>query len=628
MRPRRNSGAFLRLLTAALAATAVIFAVGSAGAADATGNIVQNPSLEQAYADAPTCWLLGGYGSNTYAWTHTTDAHTGTYAEQLDVSNRKTGDRKLLTAFKNDCSPPVTAGHSYKVSAWYKSTAQPAIFAFSRTSSSSFQWWAQSPRLPATSTWQQASWTTPVVPAGVTTLSVGMGLQMNGSVTIDDVSLVDTTATSTTTDTTPPTTTISCNSATCSSGYYNQSVNVALAATDNAGGSGVQSIRYTTDGTTPTLTNGQTYTGPFVVGATMTLAYRAYDNAGNAGPVGSQALQFDTTPPSVTDTAPVAGATVAGTSTLTATATDNTGVDHVDFLVDGTKVGSAASAPYSFAWSTASAADGSHSVTARAVDVAGNAASSPSVSFKVSNLSATPPPPPPPSPTPTPTGTTRQYFGTEAPGTLGLPRSDSYCADHILRSSWEPNHGNLNYNVPRNDEPSPYDAWWASYPAWLALRAQVDGNFVNSDGTTPTDTEIYSFAACKWGIDEDLLRAVSVQETDWHERFWGDRCSLTDASQGIGSYGIMQVKNRNCSNSGDWGGYPRTYDSTTYNVDFYGAAFRGCLDRDFWYSYGTTDVNTLVRGCVGAWFSGSFDPNSAYTNSVYQHLANRDWLTY
>jgi hypothetical protein len=623
MLTRRQARALLRMFTALSAAAALIFAVGSAGAADATGNFVQNPSLEAASGSTPTCWLLGGYGGNTYSWTRTTDAHTGTYAEKLDLSSRVSGDRKLLTAFSNGCSPAVTPGHSYNVSVWYKSSAQPSIFAFTRGSSTNFQWWAQSPRLPASSTWQQASWTTPVVPSGVTALSVGLGLQMNGSVTMDDFSLVDTTAAVTGTDTTPPTASISCNSTTCASAYYNQSVNVALAGTDNAGGSGVQSIRYTTDGTTPTLTNGYTYGAPFVIGAPMTIAYRAYDNAGNAGTVGSQTLRFDTAPPSVSMTAPSAGATLSGTNTLTASASDNIGVDHVDFLVDGTKVGSASTAPYALAWLSTAIADGSHTVSARAVDIAGNSSSSAPVTFTVSNVVASPPPPPPPP------SSTRQYFGTEPPGTSGLPRSDSYCADHILLSSWEPNHGNLSYNVPKSSDPSPYDTWWNSYPAWLALRSQADGNFVNSDGSVPTDTEVFSFAACKWGIDENLLRAVSVQETDWSERFWGDRCNLSDPSQGIGSYGIMQVKNRNCSNQGDWGGYPRTYDSTTYNVDFYGAAFRACLDRDLWYSYGsTTDVSTLVRGCVGAWFSGSFDPSSAYTNSVYQHLANKDWLTY
>ncbi len=202
-------------------------------------------------------------------------------------------------------------------------------------------------------------------------------------------------------------------------------------------------------------------------------------------------------------------------------------------------------------------------------------------------------------------------------GTLGIPRSDSFCAANITRNSWEPRPENTPYNQPTSD-PSPYDSWWNSFPAWLALRAKVTGNFV---GTT---TEIFSFAACKWGIDEDTLRAVAVQESDWRERFRGDTCGPFEQA----SMGIMQVKNRNCSNEGDWGGYPATYDSTTYNVDFYAAALRGCMNGDFWYPYSIGNPDTLFWGCVGAWFSGSWNPTQAYVQSVQSHLANKDWLDY
>lgn len=82
------------------------------------------------------------------------------------------------------------------------------------------------------------------------------------------------------------------------------------------------------------------------------------------------------TPPTVQLTSPAAGATVSGDVALTATASDDTGVARVDFLVDGAQVGSDSSAPYEVAWSSASVANGSHTVTARAVDTAGNTATS------------------------------------------------------------------------------------------------------------------------------------------------------------------------------------------------------------------------------------------------------------
>ena len=99
----------------------------------------------------------------------------------------------------------------------------------------------------------------------------------------------------------------------------------------------------------------------------------------------------DTTPPTVALTAPASGATVSGSVTVSATASDNVGVARVDFFDGTTLVGSDASAPYSVAWNTANAANGTHTLTATAVDAAGNSATSAAVTVTVSN---TAPPPP------------------------------------------------------------------------------------------------------------------------------------------------------------------------------------------------------------------------------------------
>jgi archaellum component FlaF (FlaF/FlaG flagellin family) len=186
-------------------------------------------------------------------------------------------------------------------------------------------------------------------------------------------------------DTTPPTSTIACNGAACGSGYFNAAVSVTLAATDNTGGSGVASIRYTTNGTDPSTTNGTVYSAAFSVAATTTVKYRAYDKVGNAEAVNSQLISIDTIPPTVAVTSPTAGALLSGTVNLTANASDNVAVDHVDFLVDGKVVATATSAPYSVSWNSTSVPDGLHTVTARAVDSAGNSTTSAGVSVNVTN---------------------------------------------------------------------------------------------------------------------------------------------------------------------------------------------------------------------------------------------------
>jgi hypothetical protein len=97
--------------------------------------------------------------------------------------------------------------------------------------------------------------------------------------------------------------------------------------------------------------------------------------------------QTDGQPPSVGVTSPSAGATVFGSSVaLVASASDNVGVTGLQFSVDGGAVGPVLAAPpYSFNWDSTTASNGAHSITARAWDAAGNAATSSAVPVAVSN---------------------------------------------------------------------------------------------------------------------------------------------------------------------------------------------------------------------------------------------------
>jgi chitobiase/beta-hexosaminidase-like protein len=81
-------------------------------------------------------------------------------------------------------------------------------------------------------------------------------------------------------DPTPPTVTVRCNGRPCLPGPYSKAVTVAFSAADGLG-SGVDTIRYTTNGTDPTRDRGTEYTGPFSVRTLARLEARAYDKAGN-----------------------------------------------------------------------------------------------------------------------------------------------------------------------------------------------------------------------------------------------------------------------------------------------------------------------------------------------------------
>jgi hypothetical protein len=84
----------------------------------------------------------------------------------------------------------------------------------------------------------------------------------------------------------------------------------------------------------------------------------------------------DTTPPAVNVTSPGANATVTGNKavTIAAAASDAAGIQAVEIYVDGALLARDTSAPYAANWNLRKAAKGVHTIKARAIDGAGNAA--------------------------------------------------------------------------------------------------------------------------------------------------------------------------------------------------------------------------------------------------------------
>ena len=242
-----------------------------------------------------------------------------------------------------------------------------------------------------------------------------------------------------------------------------------------------------------------------------------------------------------------------------------------------------------------------------------------------------------------------RYFGTdpsrdcidrtEANCSLpsSLPRAASTCAGSIIHSSWEPRADNYAANHTVGDGsyvwgPAATDPYWAGWAARIPL---VQGQF------TGTTTEMFSWAGCRWGVDEDLLRAVAVIESTWHQSTWGDRCGGGDPT--IGSFSVMQIKNKTCDGTLLWGGMPDVQQSTALAVDLYAARLRACYNGDFydggaWLYHGQTVRQIaaahswpyVLWGCVGSWFSGDWYDSGAmnYIGNVQTALAKRTWLGY
>ena len=268
------------------------------------GNLLQNPSLENVVSGVPSCWETTNNPTNDGTAATTTDAHTGSVAEQLSITNYTSGDENLISQRDlNDCAPLAQAGHSYNFSTWYKTTGtSPAVdlIAYLRDSQGTWVYWTQDPTDLAASTayTQSPVWTTPAVPAsgsidgnpadGVcpcTGISVGVSLQSAGTVKVDDLSLSDA-------DTTPPTVSLTApaNNATVGG-------NVTLSA-NAADAEGVRSVDFMVNGnivgTSTTPPYQATWNSKGSTGAMISV--RATDTAGNITTTPLTTVNVDNTP--------------------------------------------------------------------------------------------------------------------------------------------------------------------------------------------------------------------------------------------------------------------------------------------------------------------------------------------
>jgi len=209
-------------------------------------------------------------------------------------------------------------------------------------------------------------------------------------------------------------------------------------------------------------------------------------------------------------------------------------------------------------------------------------------------------------------------------------------------SPWEPRPGNYkaNHTVPTFVELVGFHLAplkGSSVPITDFVR--VDGNF------TGTTDQILRWGACKWGIDEDVVRAEAVAESHWRQDDVGDVSydrsicppgggfpGAWDGSSCQQSYGIMQVKFR------DFGGWPLPKDSTAFNVDFRLAYQRACMNGDIAYlaeqspmgdypPYPRGSTEQMLWGCMGDWYSGSWYDTGAinYIAEVKAALVDRTW---
>jgi hypothetical protein len=147
-------------------------------------------------------------------------------------------------------------------------------------------------------------------------------------------------------------------------------------------------------------------------------------------------------------------------------------------------------------------------------------------------------------------------------------------------------------------------------PAWYLRR--IDGNYRGS-----TD-QIIQWAAYKWGLDPQLLRAVAAVESWWHMYTVGD---------GGHAYGLYQIDVRyHCCQQ-------IAQNDTAFNADYYGGMLRSYYDgTQTWL--GTVSGNGSryaahdLWNSVGYWASGRWNTSNGWTyvGKVKADLSQQVWF--
>jgi glucose/arabinose dehydrogenase len=153
---------------------------------------------------------------------------------------------------------------------------------------------------------------------------------------------------------------------------------------------------YTELATLPASSNWNTYTASFTTpqGAQTASVLHVLDRVGTLTTDAFSLVKGnpdpDTIVPIVNMSAPLNGATVSGSLNIAATASDNILVAGVQFMVDGVVVGvEDTSAPYDVTLMSGAYANGTHTLSARARDAAGNVGTSTLVTITVNNTAGT-----------------------------------------------------------------------------------------------------------------------------------------------------------------------------------------------------------------------------------------------
>ena len=194
------------------------------------------------------------------------------------------------------------------------------------------------------------------------------------------------------------------------------------------------------------------------------------------------------------------------------------------------------------------------------------------------------------------------------------PLSDAAAAAKVVRSSWEPRPRNAaaTHRVPTAAQLAAFHRQSDNpYARWVTGRIR---------GTTD---EVMQWAAAKWGLSPNLVRAVGATESWWRMSTIGDKGD---------SFGLFQVRRPfHCRGTLVCGLFRH---DAAINADYWASIVRSYYDgKQTWLNTvsgnGATYRAGDLWGSIGAWFSGRWHDAGAegYVKKVKRYLRLRVWRT-
>jgi hypothetical protein len=224
------------------------------------------------------------------------------------------------------------------------------------------------------------------------------------------------------------------------------------------------------------------------------------------------------------------------------------------------------------------------------------------------------------------------HFPTVEPG--GSLPGDEACARAVAEAP-ETVPANAPYNATPGRQGPPtdlFDPHSHDPRAVTQIASRITGAYTGST------TQILRWAACKWGVDENLVRAQAKVESSLRQTRtgdWTDQAEHCAPGHELGvdgragmcpeSWGILQVKYQFFR-----GAFPGAITSTAYNLDTAYGVWRACYEGyESWladfeepgHEYRSGDI----WGCVGRWYSGAWynEPARGYLACVQKIAAGR-----